>query len=52
MHTEKRILSDKDMEILKKEYHNLNNLLIPKSKVKFMTILGEGTYNKIGLECI
>ena len=40
--TEKRTLTHSDMETLKKEYQNLNDLLIPESKIIFTSILGEG----------
>ena len=39
---EKRIQTSNDMEALKREYHNLNELLIPESEIRLLTELGKG----------
>ena len=38
------VLNGNDMDILKKEYQDLDKLLIPACKVELATLLGEGTY--------
>ena len=40
--TEKRRQINYDLEALKKEYHNLNDLLIPESEIRLLTELGKG----------
>ena len=41
-----------DMEILKKECQDLDNLLIPACKVDLMMVLGEGIVNSTGATLI
>ena len=41
---DRSVFTDKDIEFLKKECQELDNLLIPAFEVKLMTVLGEGMY--------
>ena len=36
------MLTDSDIELLKKEYQNLGELMIPANEVELMIMLGEG----------
>ena len=38
------MLTDNDIEFLKKECQELDNLLIPAYEIKLMIVLGEGMY--------
>ena len=41
------VVTGNDMDILKKEYQDLDKLLIPACKVGLTTLLGEGTYTYV-----
>ena len=41
------MLTDNDIEILKKECQELENLLIPACEIKLMIVLGEGMYMQL-----
>ena len=41
---DRSVFTDKDIEFLKKECQELDNLLIPACEVKLLTVLGEGMY--------
>ena len=38
------VLTDNDIELLKKECQELDNLLIPACEIKLIIVLGEGMY--------
>ena len=41
------VVTGNDMDILKKEYQDLDKLLIPACKVELTTLLGEGMYTYV-----
>ena len=40
------MLTDNDIEILKKECQELDNLLVPACEIKLTIVLGEGMYTQ------
>ena len=49
---DRSVFTGSDMEILKKECQDLDNLLIPACKVDLMMVLGEGIVNSTGATLI